>query len=155
MAIATVVRSWLYVWYGCGVVGFGLLSWSAVDWQRAASFQQLAVRSRGMIIGADLEDLGRGRTRYFPKVEFMTPDARRHRFMSRTWRPWPPRVGEEVRVLYDPVMPDFRARLDEPDDRGLYRLLLAVMGLGLTLVGVSPFLFRARLTSGKPEDATG
>jgi hypothetical protein len=139
-----IARAWLYVWYGCGVAGIGLLAWTAVDWQRANNFSQVALEARGMTIGAKEHDLGRGRIRYFPEIEFMTSDSRQHRFVSQNWKPWPPRVGETVPVLYDPVMPD-RARVNEPDDRGLLRMLLAVMGLCLSLIGLSPMIFRKRV----------
>jgi hypothetical protein len=139
----TIARAWLYVWYGCGLVGVGILVWSAVDWQRTASFNQVAVEAKGMIVGAKEQDLGRGRTRYFSQVEFMTSGSKRHRFLNPNWKAWPPHVGDVVPVLYDPVMPD-RARVNEPDDRGLLRMLLAVMGLCLTLVGLSPLVFKTK-----------
>ena len=138
MALA---RAWLYVWYGCGVAGLVLLAWTAIDWQRANSFLQIALEARGMIVGAQEANLGRGRIHYFPEIEFKAVDSRPHRFLSDNWTSWPPHVGDTVMVLYDPVTPG-RARVDEPDDRVLLRVLLAAMGLCLTLIGLSPIVIR-------------
>lgn len=125
-------RAWLYMCYGCGVA---LVMWAAVDWFRAASFQQLAIRGKGMVIGAHEQNLGGGRASYFIQVEFMTADGRRHKFSSTTGKPKPPRIGEELAVVYDPVMPE-RAEVDEPDDKSLLRILLAATGACLILIGV-------------------
>ncbi|HEY3739701.1 MAG TPA: DUF3592 domain-containing protein [Bryobacteraceae bacterium] len=134
-------RAWLYFWYACGVAGLALLAWAAIDWQRANSFLKIALEGRGMIVGVQEENVGRGRIRYFPEIEFKAVDSRAHRFRSDNWTPWPPHVGDSVMVLYDPVTPA-RARVDEADDRVLLRMLIAGMGLCLTLIGLSPLVFR-------------
>jgi Protein of unknown function (DUF3592) len=118
----------------CGFVGIAILTWAALDWRHAANFQQLALRVRGTVIGVREEDQGHGRMNYFSRVEFMTADGHRHKFSSESGKPKPPRIGDEVSVLYDPVMPDW-ARVDEPDGDALLRMLLAAGGLCLVLFG--------------------
>jgi len=140
-------RAWLYVWYGCGIAGIGLLTWASADWERAMAFQQMAMRGKGMVIGAREENLGEGRSSYFSRVEFMAANGRRYKFSSENGKPRPPRIGDEIAVLYDPGTPD-RARIDEPDDAVLWRLLWAGMGLCLTVIGLSPVWMRWR--AGRP-----
>ena len=43
---------------------------------------------------------------YFPSVRFQTADGRTIEFQNKTGTNAPPRVGDEVAVLYDPAWPE-------------------------------------------------
>jgi uncharacterized protein DUF3592 len=100
---------------GAGVVLLlvaGALFLKGVGVRRSAErFRSRAVEVTATVVGLEAKDIGLGSepdTRYFPRVTFV-PEGATEPVEAQTLTDIPappPRVGEEIRVAYDPDRPD-------------------------------------------------
>jgi hypothetical protein len=124
----------LIILFGLGIAYFG---WSA----RARTLDFIADSSRaaGSVVEMQTRQDSEGDTLFYPVVEFTTADGEIVRFRSSTGSN-PPRfeVGEEVEVLYDPLLPE-NARVSSFVDLWLFPTILLAFGGIFLLFGLIGF----------------
>lgn len=100
---------------GAGVVLLllaGVLFLKGVSVRRSAErFRSRAIEMTATVVGLEAKDIGLGSepdTRYFPRVTFV-PEGAQEPVEAQTLTDVPsppPRVGEEIRIAYDPERPE-------------------------------------------------
>lgn len=131
------------------IVGVGLLLGSAFVFSDVTSFTGRAMQADGTVI-----DLERSRSSsssssgssvtWRPVVEFTTATGRRIEFVSSVGSSPPShRVGEPVKVLYQPADPD-SARIDSFFQLWFGFLIVFTLGSVFTAIGLGMIVVRAR-----------
>lgn len=93
------------------VVALGLLLKGRTVRRTAAVFRDRAVSVTATVVGLEAKDLSLGAdpdTRYFPRVSYLpqgAPEPWEAQTLTDVPAP-PPRVGEQLEVVYDPERPD-------------------------------------------------
>jgi hypothetical protein len=129
-------------WMLAGVVLLALGTKSLVDSRR---FLAKAAVADGVVVDiardVDLDN----EVSFYPVIEFVTLREQVVRFKADEATPRPDqRMGEEVRILYDPANPQ-DARLDTFWSRWLESIVLGVIGLGFVVSGAFAYrLLRRR-----------
>jgi len=130
------VPSWLFTGIFL-LIGIGLLGGSAYSVVSTLDFLGNAVSAHGVVV--DLEgrwDSDDGGYTYYPRVRFATEGNRSYEFTGNVGsNPASFDVGEEVRVLFDPVRPEL-ARIDSFMQLWFTPLLLAGMGAVFATIGL-------------------
>jgi hypothetical protein len=129
-------------------VGVGMLVGSFFAFTDTRSFISRAVEAEGQVIGLDRSrsssGSGSSSTTYRPVVEFTSATGKRIEFTSNVGsNPPSHRVGESVRVLYDPVDPD-SARIKSFFQLWFVFIIFFVLGLIFAAIGLTMILLRVR-----------
>jgi hypothetical protein len=118
-------------------LGIAYLGWNV----RARTLDFIADSSRaaGSVVEMQTRQDSDGDTLFYPVVEFTTAEGETIEFRSSTGSN-PPRfeVGEEVEVLYDPLLPE-NARVSSFVDLWLFPTILLAFGGVFLLFGVIGF----------------
>lgn len=89
----------------------------------------------GTVVGSETRRTRGGTLFEAPVVEFRDSGGAPHRFVRPTGTPHPPASGRPVQVRYDPARPDVGATVEGDRLMTLFRVVLAVAGGLLVLVG--------------------
>jgi uncharacterized protein DUF3592 len=126
-----------------GVVGLVLLGVCTLLVLNAREFRSTAVATTGTVVGYETHydtDEGRRSETYSPVVRFTAPDGRQVEVRTNVSSSRRPRVGEQVKVLYQPDDPQ-DARIDTATTRLVGPLVTG--GLGGIFAVVAAVLFVA------------
>jgi hypothetical protein len=129
------------------VIGLGMLVGSFFIFSSTSRFIAGAVEAEGQVVALDRSrsssSSGSSSTTYRPVVEFISSKGKRIEFTSNVGsNPPSHRVGESVRVLYDPANPD-SARIESFFQLWFVFIIFFVLGLLLAAIGLTMILMRA------------
>jgi hypothetical protein len=127
-------------------VGVGMLVGSFFAFADTRSFISRAAETEGRVIALDRSRSGSGSssTTYRPVVEFTSGTGKRIEFTSNVGsNPPSHRVGDSVKVLYNPADPD-SARIKSFFQLWFVFIIFFVLGLIFAAIGLTMILVRAR-----------
>ncbi len=132
------------------LVGLAMLSGAVYSFVTTWRFIGGAIAADGVVIALEESwSSSDGDYTYHPRVAFETEDRRRFEFTGDTGsRPAAFDVGEPVRVLFDPAMPE-TARIDSFFQLWLLPLILGGLGTVFSSFGLAATLSMARESMGR------
>lgn len=138
--IAIIIIFPLFILLGAALLGVGgyLL-------QGKLAFKAHASSAQGTVVNLKLSHhehshSSAANTLTYPVIEFRTPDGKTVSFTDQTASAWGPKLGAEVRVLYDPTRPD-KAVIDDTFSLYFAPGLVLILGAGLVICFL-PYLIK-------------